>query len=236
VFPDGEKYFIDSVRAFEDQLQDATLKAQVREFTRQEGHHTLHHRHFNRLIQDMGVSLERCADVAKEILERSRREDSKLMQLAMTAAFEHFTALMGDWLLRRDAAQRSDIAPAALPLWMWHAVEETEHKAVAFDVYQAVGGSYWLRVHAMLRVTTIFLPRIHQLQLQMLYEDPSPFSLRDLAHCVKYLYGRGGTIRGILPGYLRYFRRSFHPWQDDNASLLSAWQTRYGNFAVSPAA
>ena len=236
VFPDGEKYFIDSVRAFEGELRDATLKAQVREFTRQEGHHTLHHRHFNRLVEGMGVSMERCADIAKDILNRSRREDSKLMQLAMTAAFEHFTALMGDWLLRQDAAQRSDVAPAALPLWMWHAVEETEHKAVAFDVYQAMGGSYWLRVHAMLRVTAIFIPRIHQLQIALLLEDPTPISLRDLLHCVKYLYGSGGMIRDILPGYLRYFRRDFHPWQDDNSQLLSVWQAKYGHYAIAPAA
>jgi uncharacterized protein len=236
VFPDGEKYFIDSVRAFEDQLRDPKLKAQVREFTRQEGHHTLHHRHFNRLIQDMGVSMDRCATVATQILGRSRERDSPHMQLAMTAAFEHFTALIGDWLLRRDMQQRTDAAPAAAPLWMWHAVEETEHKAVAYDVYQAVAGSYWLRVHAMLRVTAIFIPRIHQLQLLLLREDPTPFSLRDLAGCVRYLYGRGGMIRDLLPGYARYFRRDFHPWQDDNSQLLSAWQAKYGHYAIAPAA
>ena len=236
VFPDGEKYFIDSVRAFEGALDDPRLKAQVREFTRQEGHHTHHHRHFNRLIQEMGLSMDACAGVARRILDRSRERDSPQMQLAMTAAFEHFTALIGDWLLRRDVAQCTDAAPAAAPLWMWHAVEETEHKAVAFDVYQATSGSYWLRVVALLRVTAIFIPRIHQLQLRLLREDPAPFSPSDLAHCVRYLYGRGGMIREILPGYLRYFRRDFHPWQDDNSSLLLAWQAKYGHFAAPTAA
>lgn len=235
VFPDGEKYFIESVRAFERVLGDARLEAQVREFTRQESHHTLHHRHFNRMIEDTGVSMHECAAIARAVLDRSRERDCPLMQLAMTAAFEHFTALMGDWLLRRDADQRCDAAPAAAPLWMWHAIEETEHKAVAFDVYQAVSGSYWLRIVALLRVTAIFIPRIHQLQLKLLREDPTPLSVRDLVRCVHYLYGRGGMIRDGLPGYLRYFRRDFHPWQDDNSSLLSAWQAKYGHFAVPPA-
>src|SRR5688572_6693590 len=89
VFPDGEQYFIDAVRAFENELRDPTLKAQVREFTRQEGHHTYHHRHFNRLQEALGVSMDRCASIGKSILDRSRRRDSPQLQLAMTAAFEH---------------------------------------------------------------------------------------------------------------------------------------------------
>ena len=236
VFPDGEQYFIDSVRAFEGELRSPTLKAQVREFTRQEGHHTHHHRHFNRLLEALGVSMDRCASIGKNILDRSRRRDSPQMQLAMTAAFEHFTALMGDWLLRADAQQRSAAHPAALPLWLWHAVEETEHKAVAFDVYQEVCRSHWLRAFAMLRVTAIFIPRIHQMQLLLLLEDPSPIRLRDLAHCARYLYGRGGFIRGLVPGWLQYFRRDFHPWQDDNSHLVAAWQAKFGHYAVPPAA
>jgi hypothetical protein len=236
VFPDGERYFIESVRACESELRDPKLKAQVREFSRQEGHHTHHHREFNRLVQAMGVSMDRCAAIGRQILDRSRRNDSPHLQLAMTAAFEHFTALMGDWLLKADAEQRTDVHPAAAPLWLWHAVEETEHKAVAYDVYQVVCGSYWLRSFAMLRVTAIFLPRIHQMQLLMLREDPTSIRFRDLAHCARYLYGRGGFIRGLLPGYLRYFRRDFHPWQDDNSHLVSAWQAKYGHYAVPSAA
>ena len=234
VFPDGEKYFIDSVRAFEDALTDPRLKARVGEFTRQEGHHTHHHRHFNRLIQTMGVPMDRCASIARDILDRSRRRDSPHMQLAMTAAFEHFTALMGDWLLRRDAEQLTAAHPAAAPLWLWHAVEETEHKAVAFDVYQTVCGSYWLRILALLRVTAIFIPRVHQMQLLLLREDPQPLSPGDVGRCLRYLYGRGGFV--LVPGYLRYFRRSFHPWQDDNSHLISNWQAKYAHYAVPPAA
>jgi len=233
VFPDGEKYFIDAVRAFEDQLRDPKLVAQVREFTRQEGHHTHHHRQFNRLVQAMGVSMDYCAGVAQQILGSSRRDDSPLMQIAMTAAFEHFTALMGDWLLQSDAAGHCDIHPAAAPLWLWHAVEETEHKAVAHDVYKAAGGRYPLRAFAMLRVTAIFIPRLHQLQLRLLLEDPTPLTAADVARCLRYLYGRGGFIRSLLPGYFRYFRRDFHPWHDDNSALIAAWEARYGEHVAA---
>lgn len=234
VFPDGEKYFIDSVRAYEDMITDPELKQQVREFVRQEGHHTLHHRLFNQRLQALGVSMERCAKIAKQILQRSRKEDSALMQLAMTAAFEHFTAMMGDWLLRQPQPG-SDIHPSAHPLWVWHAVEETEHKAVAFDVYTAVGGDYWTRIRAMLRVSRIFIPRIHQMQIMLLAEDPAPVRARDLARCVAYLYARGGLMRDMIPSYLQYFRRDFHPWQDDNSHLIAAWQ-QIVQRSIAPAA
>lgn len=233
VFPEGEKYFIDSVRAFESAVHDPRLKAQVREFTRQEGHHNLHHRHFNRVVQAMGVSMDRCAAIGLRILEHSRRRDSELKQLAMTVAFEHFTALMGDWLLRNTETHGNDAHPAAAPLWMWHAVEETEHKAVAYDVYKAAGGGYWLRALAMVRATANFIPRIHQMQVLLLREDPTPISVRDLLRCVQYLYGRGGLISDLLPGYLRYFRPDFHPWQDDNSELIAAWQAKYGQYVAA---
>ena len=223
VFPDGEKYFIDSVRAYEDVLTDPDLKQRVREFVRQEGHHTLHHRLFNERLQSLGVAMDRCAAIAKQILDRSRKRDSQLMQLAMTAAFEHFTAMMGDWLLRQPQPC-GDMHEAALPLWVWHAVEETEHKAVAFDVYTAAGGDYWTRVRAMLRVTRIFIPRIHQMQAMLLAEDRGSLRLTDVARCLRYLYGTGGFMRAMIPNYLRYFRRDFHPWQDDNSHLIAAWQ------------
>jgi uncharacterized protein len=235
VFPDGEKYFIDSVRAFEHVVDDPRLQQQVREFTRQEGHHTHHHRQFNRLTETMGVSMERCASLAKAILDHSRAHDSALEQLAMTAAFEHFTALMGDWLLRQDEPC-GDMHPMAAALWTWHSVEETEHKAVAFDVYCAAGGDYWTRVRAMLRVASIFIPRVHQMQFILLAEEPSRLELRDLMFCASYLYGRGGFISAMLPGILRYFRRDFHPWQDDNSQLIAAWETQRAALSMPPAA
>jgi predicted metal-dependent hydrolase len=236
VFPDGELYFIESVRAFEHAVEHPRLQQQVREFTRQEGHHTHHHRHFNRLVAARGVSMERCAGIAKTILSRSQTHDSPLMQLAMTAAFEHFTALMGDWLLRQSNPGSDIKHCGAASLWSWHAVEETEHKAVAFDVYTAAGGDYWTRIRAMVRVAGIFIPRIHQMQLILLSEDESPLRLRDLLFCARYLYGRGGFIRSMIPGFFRYFRRDFHPWQDDNSQLISAWQISHMAQSLPPAA
>ncbi|HKU38025.1 MAG TPA: metal-dependent hydrolase, partial [Polyangiales bacterium] len=100
----------------------------------------------------------------------------------------------------------------------------------------AAGGDYRTRVHAMLRVASIFIPRIHQMQLMLLAGDPSRLSLRDVLFCARYLYGRGGFIRAILPGFLRYFRRDFHPWQDDNSHLLAAWQTPSVSLSIPPAA
>lgn len=223
VFPDGEKYFIDSVRAFEHVITDPKLREEVREFVRQEGHHTHHHRLFNQCLAAQGVDMAWCAGIGQKVLNTSRANDSEMVQLAKTVAFEHFTAMMGDWLLRQTQPC-SDMHPAAHPLWVWHAVEETEHKAVAFDVYKAAGGDYWTRVKAMLRVTSIFIPRIHQMQIVLLARDPAPLRWRDLVRCVRYLYGRGGFMRSMIPNYLRYFRSDFHPWQDDNSHLIEAWR------------
>jgi uncharacterized protein len=107
---------------------------------------------------------------------------------------------------------------------------------VAFDVYQAAGGDYWTRIRALLRVTSIFIPRIHQMQTILLAHDPAPLSLRDALRAMHYLYGRGGFLRDMVPGWLRYFRRDFHPWQDDNSALIAAWRAQGLAESMPPAA
>lgn len=225
-FPDGEQYFIDAVRAQLPRVSCPRLLEQVRVFTKQEGHHHHHHSRFNRTLSDCGLPIDRCASIARIILDRSRRRDSPMMQLAKTAAFEHFTALIADWLLRVEESRGSDAHRSVAPLWLWHAVEETEHKAVAFDVYRAAGGSYWMRVLAMVWVTCIFIPTIHWMQWVLLRSDPAPIRWKDLLRTLGYLYLPGGLITGSLGWYAQYFKPSFHPWDHDNACLVTNWQTR----------
>ncbi|MDH5674547.1 MAG: metal-dependent hydrolase [Myxococcales bacterium] len=223
VFPEGEKFFIDSVRHFEPRIDDPLLRDQIREFSRQEGHHTYQHRLLNDLVERQGFPMKSYDQALAGVFNWIRANYSPLQQLAFTAAIEHFTAMLGDQLLRHpELLEGAD--PRVAPLWSWHAVEETEHKAVAFDVYQRMGGDYRTRAGLLAKLTVPFLSILHRIQADLLGRDPSPRSRFDSAIGLNYLWGRPGFLRRLLPDYLRYYRPSFHPWQIDNSALIERWK------------
>ena len=63
---------------------------------------------------------------------------SPLARLAATVALEHLTAILAAALLDGRSGSLAGADPRVAELWRWHAVEETEHKSVAFDVYAVV--------------------------------------------------------------------------------------------------
>lgn len=223
IFPEGEKFFIESVRQFESMIDDPELLDQIREFARQEGHHTYQHRIFNGIITRQGLPMAAYDQVVRELLDEARNDRSDLFRLAITCSLEHLTALMGGLVLEHPELLEG-MDDKLAPLWAWHAVEETEHKAVAFDVYRAVGGGYPMRVVAMVQATLLFFMVVHGIQRDMMMRDPQPVGVRDVLGGIDYLWGRRGFLRRIVPGYLSWYRPSFHPWDEDNSALIDRWK------------
>jgi hypothetical protein len=147
----------------------------------------------------------------------------KQSQLAVTCALEHFTALMADCLLSKPALL-AGAHPVMSALWRWHAAEENEHKAVAFDVYRAAGGNYAGRITAMIGATLIFWTKVAEQQIRLMWADRILFSFREWVSLLGFLFVDPGGLRGLLGPYLQYFRPSFHPWDHDNRALLEAWK------------
>ncbi len=222
VFPEAEKFFIDSVRYFEDEDLDPKTSEEVREFVKQEAHHTYQHRIYNKIVGAQGLPLERYDAAIGAVLRFVRKVLTKRTQLAATVALEHFTATVADQLLTNPKLTEG-MDPAVKRLWLWHAVEETEHKAVCFDVYQQVGGSNWIRVLTMSRVMFVLPMGMTFLQLALLAADRKLFDLRDLGRGLRFVWGKGGFVRGILPQLKAFYRADFHPWAVDNHELIPAW-------------
>jgi hypothetical protein len=123
--------------------------------------------------------------------------------------------------------------PAVRPLWIWHAVEETEHKAVCYDAYVESGGGYWNRVLVMARVMFGFPLSVFVLQAILLAKDRKLLAPRDAWRFVRFVWGRGGLVRSVWPDVKAFFRRDFHPWQMQNAQLIEATRDAYAPYVVS---
>ncbi|MFZ5723433.1 MAG: metal-dependent hydrolase [Pseudomonadota bacterium] len=222
VFPDGERFFIDSVRHFQDRIEDPELKKQVRGFIGQEANHGKEHEAFNALLEKrFGVPMSKISTYVLKRMARLRREMSPERQLAATIALEHFTAILANQLLQHPEVM-DELEATYGEMFMWHAVEETEHKAVAFDVYQQVSGDYGMRVRAMAIATVMFTAHQFAFMLWFVTRDGKLTDLKGLAGLVKFLLIEPGPMRKMLPDYLDYYKRDFHPWQHDNRALIGA--------------
>ncbi|MFO0723817.1 MAG: metal-dependent hydrolase [Myxococcota bacterium] len=225
LFPEGERFFVESVRYFQGQIEDPTLKKAVADFVAQEAAHGRAHRAFNQALGEGGLPMaQELEGELRAVLDFVRRIFGPKSQLAVTCALEHFTALMAEQLMR-EPEHREAMAPEVRPLWLWHALEESEHKSVAFDVYRAVGGGYWRRVSIMILTTLMFFTMTSRFQRRLIRHE-GPLSWAEILEGVDHIWGRKGMMRRLIPDYLAYFRPKFHPTDHDSSALI-AWCRAY---------
>ena len=224
VFPLGEKCFIDTVCHFQGQIDDPRLQGEIASFRAQEATHRVQHQKYNELLCALrNYDLVRFEKNERERMAWAYRELTARRRLAGTVASEHLTAIMAnDMLSKQDVLIGADSQIARL--WAWHGVEETEHKAVAFDVFIAVGGTVSERRQALLMNTFFFFKDTFRNTCIMLQNDGKLWSLREWASGFKFLFIKPGVLRRVFPAWLRFFGKNFHPWQVDNRDLVKKWE------------
>jgi predicted metal-dependent hydrolase len=224
VFPDGEDFFVRSVRYFRDQITDPELKRQVAGFIGQESVHGREHRTLNDRLDALGYPTKRMERFTRKSLGFREGRLSAEENLAVTAALEHFTATFAEVVLGDEEARRLMGSPELADLLVWHAIEECEHKAVAFDVYQAVGGSEQVRVRAMNITTFAFIFGMSLQTLISVLGDKDAYRRGNFWNSFRRFL-RGPFFRRSVWRQLRdYNRPGFHPDDHDTEELLSAWR------------
>lgn len=222
LFPLGERFFMDSVRAFRG-VTEGRLAAEVAAFMQQEALHTREHLAFNRQVATAGFDMAPLDAAIRRELDGARKR-SPLAQLALTAALEHVTAALAHELLREPAHLRG--APAETRrLWRWHAMEEIEHKAVAFDTFLVAAAGWsplrrWLFRSALMgeaafRLCRVTLKTMGELDRQGRARVARP------APVARFLFARPGLLRDMIPELLRFFAPGFHPWDRDDRALAA---------------
>ncbi|MUL68343.1 metal-dependent hydrolase [Mycobacterium sp. CBMA 234] len=228
-FPPGEESFIRSVRRFSDQITDPVLKKRVAGFIGQESVHGQEHRKLNTQLADMGYPLVRFllfapTSVRQKVVLRLEKMIPAKVHLAMTAAAEHYTAVLGARVLSNDEIQAIPGDPEVWHLLNWHAMEELEHKSVAFDVYRSVGGSERTRIAVMWFMYFLTIPVVTAAVALSILLDPTAWP-RPIT-VLRQTYGvfRGPLVRGILGEIHEYLRPGFHPDDVPTDELLERWQ------------
>lgn len=245
LFPDGEQFFVDSVRAVRNHplLKDnMAAQKEISAFIGQEAMHSKEHVGFNQSANAYGhdvAALERFTDKAIQFATKTFFKVAKpfgltqeMIDLSATTALEHFTATIASELLRNTEIQSLMTDKTMYRLWMWHAVEENEHKAVVFDVYETLHGrgvrAYAMRSTAMIAAMVLLFLIQSSFVLRLLANDKmlNWASLKDI---YKYGYSpKRGIITRMLPDLVDYFRPGFHPNDHDTVQLLADWKEKLG--------
>lgn len=223
-FPAGEKFFMDSVRHYRDAV-GSVLQGQIKDFIGQESVHSREHAAFNALAADSGYDVAALEARTLRILGFARKRP-KIQQLASTCALEHFTAILAHALLAENSRDMAGAPDDAARMWTWHAMEELEHKAVAYDTFLEVTKNwsgirrYMLRTQTMIISTVLLFVSVGR-NIGDLYRADGLSGPRIWLRTIRYLIGSPGILRRILGSYLTYFRPGFHPWQHDDRALLA---------------
>lgn len=224
-FPPGEKEFIQSVRLFMDQVRDPKLIEDVKDFTAQEGQHSLQHTLLNEAFDRLGYLATHVSEQFEDIEQEWAERRSDADRLAATVVMEHITAVMAHFALTRP--EEFDPLPDSVrELLLWHSIEEIEHKSVAFDVYQeCVGDRNRLRRQLLLHMI-LFPLGIRDFQRMLLRELGHAPTWKERAEMARYLLGPRGLVVSVLPRYLALLKPGFHPWDIDDSHLVEEWKDR----------
>jgi len=172
IFPPGEKFFMVTVRDFRDRVRDPKLLQDIKDFNRQEAQHSMVHNQYNDVLRKQGMPVDKLIGwLDKLLFDTYRSRYSREYTLAITGALEHFTAL-GAHAMFDDRDIMGDAHPKVRAMYAWHAIEEVEHKGVAYDVmidYAKVG--YFKRCGALVHSTFMFPYLILMFTTAMLKAD-----------------------------------------------------------------
>lgn len=232
LLPAGESWFIDVVNRVRPQITDPELQEAVKPFIQQESWHAQAHQRVLEALDQQQVDTteftSRLEHMFNDVLKPDHRTWPGFLRswmerrnLAAVAAIEHFTAVLGHWILTNERLDQLGADPQMLDLLRWHGAEEVEHRALVFDAHRAVGGRWSQRVTAMLTVapmlTYYWITGVRFLAAHDPRYPAGPPSWKEYFKASGD--GRLPTLRQLFDRVPRYLKPSYHPNQDFSTQM-----------------
>ncbi|MCF2527102.1 metal-dependent hydrolase [Yinghuangia soli] len=224
LLPAGEKWFVQVYKEALPLITDDKLREDVRGFMGQESVHSYSHAAVLDHLRAQGIETRGYTQRLewfffdflgdKPYIPMPKGEWLRF-RLSLIAAIEHFTALLGAWVLDAEELDIIGADPMMLDLLRWHGAEEVEHRSVAFDLYQHLGGPlrYPRRIEGMLFTAPMLLWLWQMGASYLMRQDPTipdrRYKFRDMMRA---------SAQGRVPSYVelivaipRYLKPSYHP-------------------------
>ena len=237
VFPNGEDFFVASVRRHRDAVaDDPVLRTQVNAFIGQEAMHGRAHRALNRRLAELGYRTERADRTIERICTRVLAAKPRRLAIAVTAAAEHYTGLLAETALDHEPTRRILFGQEAIePLICWHALEELEHKNVAFDVLDAAGGGYPIRAAGFLVTTGVLAGYVGLEWGRAVFEDRAEITPAHRRRFRSNLRRQKLLSGWFLRNAFVDLKPGFHPDDTQTDELVETWRDRLADIATPTA-
>lgn len=225
-FPEGEQFFVDAVRDAKKWVKDEALLREISAFIGQEAMHGKEHLQANAELKHQGINVNGWDARTRWARKRLNKLLSVKARLAGTAAVEHYTAVIAEHIMKSEEFHTMIVDPTIKNLIYWHAMEESEHRAVAFDTHKAVGGTYAQRAIAMTIVSIGIGPVVLAAMLSCMKQDGELYNAKSWLKCADLYLGRTGLFRKMIPDLLCFFKPGFHPMQTNMDAPMKLWKER----------
>ena len=228
-FPRGEAFFVESVKAHRA-YAPPKLAQEIKAFVMQEVMHSREHVSFNNRVIAAGYDIANLEKVVADSLEMTKGRP-EILNLAVTMALEHYTAMMAHQMLK-DPKVFAGADPELADMWRWHAIEEIEHKGVAYDTWLHATRDWtrWKRWKVKALMMTIvswrFWTRRWAGTLELLAQDGIT-GWKAKARLAWYLVGSPGVLRKLFVPWVAFFLPGFHPWNHDDRPLIGKYDSDY---------
>lgn len=226
LIPFSEKTVNEVMRKNIKLFQEPKLKKEIQALIKQEGAHARMHRQTNKLLVNAGYTgVLFFEKIQIRLMSLVRRISTDAFELAMPAAFEHFTAAISRDFLAQDIYWTNNKENSAVNFLKWHALEELEHQAVCYDAFNSIcKNKYRLSVHLALIWLPIFVISTFTIQLYFLHKDRIIYQPK---YWLAYLRFMGRCIKLFSKGIFSYRKASFSPWSPQDETLYQKSLERF---------
>jgi len=238
----GEDLVIETARHHRNFIADPVLKQRVTALIGQEALHSKLHNEYNDAIKELNYPVSLYRFLGEQFFKYVFLQFPQPLKLSLMAGIEHFTAVLAEYVMKREEVFYYTDDAKSRALWMWHMLEESEHKDIAYDVYQTLNGNYALRVSGfflayftilgLIPFATTFVP---------VFRKPSAMLTRkfwkDARRGVKLIFSPKDGVFGSTQGQIfDYLRRDFHPNDHDTTAYLDYYKVKLfeENGALTP--
>ncbi|OTG66714.1 metal-dependent hydrolase [Acinetobacter silvestris] len=226
----GEDLVIDTARYHRDFIKDPLLKQRVTSLIGQEAIHSKMHEELNDALVDVDLPVKLFRTWAGWVFNYGLNRLPQPMKLSLMAGIEHFTAVLAEYMMNHEEIFFRSQDEKQRAIWMWHMLEESEHKDIAYDVFQTLSNNYALRIAGFFPALITILGLISAASLIVpFYRDPKNFIRlsywKDIPHSFQLIFGlKDGVYGSSLKHIFDYLRPDFHPNDHDTSAFLAYYK------------
>ena len=214
--PFSERTVIEILRSNVERVEDEHLKQQIKDMAKQEGRHAAMHRKSNERIRSCYNGLGTIEKLQQFTMKWVRKISSRGFEMAIPAAFEHFTSAVSRNILSNQKRWTGNKQNQSIDFVIWHCLEELEHQAVGHDAYKALYKSRFRLLISLLFWSPLSMLSIYGTQLYLMHKDRVIYKPKNWLPYAKFIIG---SLPLFFKGTFQFCSKHYQPWSEADKTL-----------------